>query len=132
MPRLNHGRRRNLNPEFYTDEKLLQCSLPARFLFPWLWCVADRVGRLEEPHPTTIIARCFPCLPITIAEVAKALDELVAVGVVVRYQAGGKRVLCIPRFLIHQRPHTNEVHTVLPPPPGYVEPSNEVEKQDVN
>jgi len=42
MPRI-----RQIKPEFYLDDELAQCSRDARLLFPGLWILADRAGRLE-------------------------------------------------------------------------------------
>lgn len=43
MPRI-----RQVKPEFYLDDELAQCSRDARLLFPGLWILADRAGRLEN------------------------------------------------------------------------------------
>mgnify|MGYP000252269857 CR=1 FL=1 len=42
------ARQRMLHPDFFTDEKIVGCSLLARIFFQGLWCYADRAGRLED------------------------------------------------------------------------------------
>ena len=42
MPKLNHGRKRDLHPEFFTDERVMMVEPCARLMFMGLWCIADR------------------------------------------------------------------------------------------
>ena len=43
MPRI-----RTIKPEFWTDEKVGECSIPARLLFIATWNIADDRGNLER------------------------------------------------------------------------------------
>lgn len=115
MPKLNHGRIRDLHPEFFTDERVLQVSIPARLLFQGLWLIADRAGRLEEPHPLTLRARFFPADNV---DCAPMLEELVKVGLVLRYTADDRSIMWIPGFRKRQRLHPREQQTKLPPHPA--------------
>ena len=54
MPRIGQ-----IKPEFYLDAELAQCSREARLLFPGLWILADRAGRLKN-RPAKIKAQIFP------------------------------------------------------------------------
>lgn len=53
------ARIRQIKPEFYLDDELALCSRDARLLFPGLWMLADRAGRLEN-RPAKIKAQVFP------------------------------------------------------------------------
>jgi hypothetical protein len=109
MPRL-----RTLKPEFFTHEVLGALPTLARLLFQGLWCHADREGRLED-RPRflkTVI------LPYDDCNVDALLAELARCGFIVRYEVDGKRLLAIPTFLKHQKPHTREQASTLPPPPN--------------
>ena len=52
-------RARNIKTGFYKNDQLAECSLAARLLFPGLWMMADRDGRLEY-RPKRIKAEVFP------------------------------------------------------------------------
>lgn len=113
MAKLNHGRRRTLDPSFFTDERVMQVEIAARLLFEWLWTKADREGRLEEPHHVQMKVQCFPADSVDVRDLLK---QLIDVGLVTRYIASGRWLLSLPGFLKYQRPHKNEVASKLPPP----------------
>jgi len=52
-------RARNIKPGLWLNEELAECSIAARYLFPGLWCLADKDGRLEY-RPKKIKAELFP------------------------------------------------------------------------
>lgn len=104
-------RRREISPEFWTDEKVVQLSDPAKLLFIGLWNMADREGRVEC-KPKTIGFKIRPWAP---GEVPVLLDELITFDLVKRYQVGGAEVLSIPKFAEHQRIHPKEMASRLPP-----------------
>ncbi|MCX8018393.1 MAG: hypothetical protein N2690_10910, partial [Rhodocyclaceae bacterium] len=52
-------RARNIKPGFYKNEDLAECSVWARLIFPGLWMMADRDGRLED-RPKRIKAELLP------------------------------------------------------------------------
>lgn len=41
-------RARDIKPGFFKNDQLADCSMAARLLFPGLWMMADREGRLEN------------------------------------------------------------------------------------
>ena len=104
------ARARNIKPGFYTNEDLVECSFAARLLFPGLWMLADREGRLED-RPKKIKMAIFPADSI---DVDSLLIELESRGFVKRYTADNKKVISIPQFLEHQNPHGREQDSVLP------------------
>ena len=106
-------RARDIKPGFYTNEQLAECSFAARLLYPGLWMLADRLGRLEY-RPKRIKAEL---LPFDVVDVTALLDELEVNGLIRRYSVDAKEYLWIPAFLKHQRPHSNEKPSVLPPCP---------------
>lgn len=105
-------RARNIKPGFYKNEELAECSVWARFIFPGLWMMADREGRLED-RPKRIKAEL---LPFDTQPVEPLLAELAARGFIVRYQIDGASYIQISKFAEHQNPHYSEKQSVIKPP----------------
>jgi hypothetical protein len=106
-------RARAIKPGFYKNEELMECSFPARLLFPGLWMLADREGRLED-RPKRIKIEVFPGDNL---DIEALLSELEQHGFIVRYSIDGKKYIWITSFLKHQNPHTREQVSVIPPCP---------------
>ena len=106
------ARQRTIKPDFYTDEKLARCSPHARLLFPGLWTLADKRGRLKD-QPPVIHGAVFPFEPTL--DVDGLLGELDRGGFIVRYEVEDRRYISIPNFERHQRPHPKEVESLIPP-----------------
>ncbi len=110
-------RQRQISPSFWRDERVWDLSSDSvRLLIPGLWQLADREGRLpDKPFDLGVEAR--PWAP---REVAAMIDELVEVGLLLRYEVDGLRCLAFPpaAWARHQRPHPNERASQLPGPPG--------------
>lgn len=105
-------RARNIKPGFASDKNLLKCSTPAHLLFPMLWMMADREGRLEDdPEQIALdsffVVRGLDCDPL--------LAELADRKLITRYTVKGKNYIQINRFEDHQNPHKNETASVIPP-----------------
>lgn len=119
------ARKREIKPSFYMDEDLAECSVWARLLFPALWQLADREGRLED-RPAMIRIHAFPydSLEALGVSVNDCLNELArprkhcpeGAGFIFRYVVDGRPYIQIRGFKKHQRPHPNEVPSVLPGP----------------
>lgn len=105
------ARARNIKPGFYKNEQLAACSVWARYIFPGLWMLADREGRLED-RPLRIKAEL---LPFDGESVEPLLSELQANGLIVRYKKNGASYIEIPGFTRHQAPHYSEKASVIPP-----------------
>lgn len=103
-------RARNIKPGFYENEKLVECSVYARLMFPGLWMMADRAGRLED-RPKRIKALLFPYEEI---DCDPLLVELWKMGFIVRYEIGGERFIQVLNFAKHQNPHKNEKTSDIP------------------
>lgn len=103
-------RSRNIKPAFFTNPDLGECSPLSRLLFAGLWCCADREGRLPD-RVKFIKAQIFPYDNL---EIDSLLDELSRFGFIERYEVRGVRVISIPNFTKHQRPHVKEKCSELP------------------
>lgn len=107
------ARARNIKPGLYKNEDLAECSVWARYLFPGLWMMADREGRLED-RPKRIKAEL---LPFDSQDVEPLLRELAARSFIVRYAINGVGFIQISKFSEHQAPHYSEKPSVIMPPP---------------
>jgi hypothetical protein len=112
------ARARNIKPGFYKNEDLAECSIWARFIFPGLWMLADREGRLED-RPKRIKGELLPFdgqdVEPLLAELASKLDAK-GVPFIVRYQNSDGRFIQISKFSTHQTPHYSEKHSLIKPP----------------
>lgn len=84
------ARIRTIKPEFWTSEQIMECSPTARLLFIGLWNFCDDGGN----HPAsakTIKAEVFPGDDIGIDAVSALVGELAAQGLMIEYEAAGKR-----------------------------------------
>lgn len=106
------ARARNIKPGFYKNEDLAECSIWARFIFPGLWMLADREGRLED-RPKKIKGEL---LPFDGQDVEPLLAELSARDFIVRYQNSEGRFIQISKFKTHQSPHYSEKASAIKPP----------------
>lgn len=107
-------RARNIKPGFYKNEELAECSVWARFIFPGLWMMADREGRLED-RPKRIKGEL---LAYDSQDVEPLLHELEQRGFIARYKADGKAIIQVAKFSQHQNPHHREAESRLPPQAG--------------
>jgi hypothetical protein len=92
------ARVRTIKPEFWSDEKLTECSLKARLLFIGTWNFADDAGNLDR-SAKQIKARVFP---VDSLDCEPLLAELIAQGLLIEYSVSGKKFLHIRGFEKHQ------------------------------
>ena len=93
MPRI-----RQIKPEFYLDDELAQCSRDARLLFPGLWILADRAGRLEN-RPAKIKAQIFPYdCDIDAGKITELLRQLEARRFIFVYEVEDRSYIQIRTF----------------------------------
>lgn len=112
---------RTIKPEMWADERVGDLSHGARLLFVGLVTMADDEGRVRE-LPAAILGHVFPYDGISTPKLGRWLSEVVATGMVVRYQVAGKRYLAFPHWTRHQKvdkPNESE----LPAAPEFVEQS---------
>lgn len=106
-------RSRNIKPGFFKNDQLAECSCWARLLFPGLWMLADREGRLED-RPKRIKGEL---LPFDGQDVEPLLQELTERGFIYRYAVAGQNYIQVLNFSKHQSPHHSEKNSVIKPPP---------------
>ncbi|CAG9241106.1 hypothetical protein BDI4_100048 [Burkholderia diffusa] len=109
-------RARNIKPGVMVNEDLARLRPLHRLLWIFLWMLADREGRLED-RPVRIKAKA---LPYDDADVNAALDELHQTGFIVRYSVGAQGYIQVINFSKHQKPHSNEAPSEIPPVPDEV------------
>lgn len=114
------ARYRTVKPELFTDEKLAEVSIEARFLFVGLWCFCDDKGR-KQYHPRRIRLEIFPCDDFSPRQVDGWIKELAEVGVIRLYSVEDVNYLWIPQFTFHQR-IDRPSHVENPPHPRDPEP----------
>lgn len=93
------ARIRTVKPEFWTDEKVVECSIQARLLFIGMFNFADDNGNLVN-SPKRIKMQVFPadaldCDPL--------LNELITHGLLTEYSVNGVSYLNIKGFTKHQK-----------------------------
>lgn len=106
------ARARNIKPGFYKNESLAECSIWARYIFPGLWMLADREGRLED-RPKRIKGEL---MPFDSQDAEPLLAELEDRGFLERYQNEDGSFIQISKFSAHQTPHYSEKQSVIKPP----------------
>lgn len=94
MPRI-----RTIKPEFWTDEKIVELSFPARLLFIGMWNYADDHGGIERSN-SQLKMRIFPADSVSIPEL---LTELITHGLLIEYSVNGNNYLHIKGFTSHQK-----------------------------
>lgn len=96
------ARIRSIKPEFWSDEKLSECSLSARLLFIGLWSFADDEGRMEF-QPARIKMQIFPCGSVTAKQLTEYLGELTERSLIRIYTFDSRKYLDLPNFAKHQK-----------------------------
>jgi hypothetical protein len=104
---------RNIKPEFWTDEKIVELSPWARLLFIGMWNFADDNGVVED-KPKQLKMRIFPSDNV---EVAQLLQEIEAQQLVIPYKVDGKSYYWIPNFTKHQYISESKKTSTFPLPP---------------
>jgi hypothetical protein len=108
-------RARNIKPNLCEDDRLAEAGPLGVLLYAVLPMQADREGRLED-RPKRIKALAFPYFDDV--DIDDVLDALAATGKIVRYEVEGSRFIQIVNWHQDQRPHHNEVESVIPPCPA--------------
>lgn len=88
---------RGIKPDYWTDEDIVELSLPARLLFIGLWNLACDNGHLSD-KPKQIKMRLLPADDVDVDEL---LDELAKNGRLERTQG----TITVINFAKHQKPH---------------------------
>ncbi len=110
------ARIRTVKPEFWTDEKVVECSIPARLLFIGLFNFANDMGCLER-SPKRLKMQIFPA---DVLDCEPLIQELITHGLLTEYSVNDVCYLQIKGFLKHQkinRPSASKI----PLPPEFTE-----------
>lgn len=78
------ARIRSIKPDFWNNEKILECSPITRLMFIGMWNFADDTGRMRF-SPKTIKAQIFPLDSVQVSDVAGMIDELSSNGLLQIY-----------------------------------------------
>lgn len=92
------ARIRTIKPDFWTDERLTECSLSARLLFIGTWNFADDNGNFPRSSKK-IKMQIFPADAI---ECEPLVIELLTHGLLIEYSVNGEKYLHIKNFKKHQ------------------------------
>lgn len=111
------ARIRTIKPEFWTDERLTECSLPARLLFIGMLNFADDNGNLAY-SAKRLKMQIFPADSV---DTQPLLDELLTHGVLMEYSVNGEKFLHIKGFRKHQVINRPSVTAI--PKPQFMEDS---------
>ena len=106
------ARARNIKPGFFRNADLAELPFETRLLFPGLWVLADREGRLED-RPKQIKMEIFPADNLDIDAMLQSLHDA---GLILRYQVGNSKFIQVLNFNKHQNPHVREPASTIPAP----------------
>ena len=97
------ARIRTVKPELFSSSTLAQVDVQARLLFIAMFTFADDAGRLLD-IPRQILGNCFPHDEgISSEDINEWLEQLVEIGAIRRYKAGGKNCIDFPEWISHQK-----------------------------
>src|SRR5277367_1067610 len=94
------ARNRMLNPDFWLDEEVNSISPHARLLYMGLWGICDDNFATVPDRPEWIKLQV---LPYDTVNARQLLDELSAIGKIVKFEHEGKGYWFIKNFFKHQR-----------------------------
>ena len=95
------ARKRMIDPSFWTDEKLGECSIQERLLFMGLISNADDDG-YGRANPKLLKSLIFPYDDLRASDLEKWLSHLGGWNIVVLYEYNGQTYYNLPNFLKHQ------------------------------
>lgn len=92
-------RNRMVKPEFWTNDKVVQCTIIARAFFLGMLNFADDNGNIDQ-STNQLKLQIFPADEV---DVGLLVDELIQNELVTPYEVGGKKYLHINGFRKHQQ-----------------------------
>ena len=95
------ARKRMIDPNFWTDEKLGECSIQERMLFMGLISNSDDEG-YGRANPKLLKSLIFPYDDMKSTDLEKWLNHLAELNIVVLYKYDGQTYYYLPNFLKHQ------------------------------
>ena len=103
------ARKRMIDPNFWRDEKVAECTYMERLLFQGLWTFAEDSG-VGRANPMLIKADVFPYDTLRASDIDKSLTKLANLGMILLYSSGEQQYYYICNFGKHQ--------TINRPTPG--------------
>lgn len=95
------ARKRMIDPNFWTDEKLGECSAIERLLFMGLISNADDEG-YGRANPKLLKAFIFPYDDLRASDIEKSLLHLGGLNMVALFKYDEQTYYYLPNFLRHQ------------------------------
>lgn len=105
-------RKRQISPDFWSDEKVNELSLEAILLFEALWSMCSDWG-LMRYSPTRIRREILPDKRL---DVPALVAEIKAAGMIVLYTVDKQDFLCVKNFRRYQANLDKRASKALPPP----------------
>lgn len=113
------ARIRYLKPDFFKDEDLAILPYEVRLFFAGLWNFADKAGRLED-RPLRLKAEIFPYDKVDVEKCLELLSKPKNGSkkpFIQRYEVEGCKYIQIVNWDKHQKPHSTEKESEIPPRP---------------
>ena len=79
------ARKRMIDPKFWTDDKVIKISVPARLLFIGLWSYSDDIG-VHRDDDSTLKVEVFPLDEYTVEYVGKLKRELIDIELIISFK----------------------------------------------
>lgn len=117
------ARIRTVKPEFWTDERLTECSMSARLMFIGMLNFSDDNGN-QAYSAKRLKMQIFPADAV---DTQPLINELLAHGVIIEYSVNSEKYLHIKGFLKHQL--INRPSASSTPKPNFTECSVSPPKQ---
>ena len=95
-------RKRQIDPAFFSDEKMVALSIEAAFLYEGLWCWADDQANIEGSASQWRLW-VFPGREVTVEQVTGWQEDLVASRRIFPYSVNGSNYYHMPNLLRHQK-----------------------------
>ena len=96
------ARIRAVKPEFWASEQVMELTPLARLAFIGMWNFCDD-GGVHPASAKTLKAEVFPSDDLTAEAVGSLVGELIAQGLVIEFEADGKRYWHVTGWARHQR-----------------------------
>lgn len=119
------ARIRNIKPDFWTDEKLVELEPWERLLFIGIWNFVDDEGYMPY-SPKRITMQIFPGDSL---EVSRGLQNLISIGALTLYDSTSGQVLKVTNWEKHQKVSnpTKSKYPLLGPSPIGEKPRKQAE-----
>jgi hypothetical protein len=108
-------KKRMLDPEWFSDDRLAECGPTGFQLFMGLLCLTDKEGKVED-RPAKIQAKIFPYSQKI--NLHQELCKLSDAGLITRYEADGVSVIIVNAFNQMGLTYNNEKAAGLPEKPA--------------